>query len=521
MKPLIKVEPSGWRWALLACLLGALQAWAFTPWAAAWGRWAPSLAEVLAVGALVGLLHRAPRVGTAAWVGWGFGLGWLTGGTLWLYVSLHQFGGLPGWMAAGTVAALAGALSLYLALACAAWARWRRRLWAMDAALFGALWLLAEAARALIFTGFPWAASGYALIDSPLVGLAPWLGVYGMGQVLVTGVAAAVLALSLGQGRWSAWLALGAIGAAIGGLSAWNVSFVQPHGRPLNVTLIQGNVPQNEKFEATFQIEMMGWHAEQLLAAQGDLVMAPETVIPLLPADLPKGYWARLVKHFQQGPTAALIGVPLGSFKRGYTNSVVGISRATISQVDGFYRYNKYHLVPFGEFIPVGFHWFVQMMNIPLGDFTRGPVNAPSFEVGGQWIAPNICYEDLFGEDLAARFRGERTPAPTILANVSNLAWFGEEVAIFQHLQIARLRSMEFQRPTIRATNTGATVVIDHHGQVTASQPPHTRGMLVAQVQGTSGMTPFARWAAVWGLWPLILLASSIVWLFKASRRHP
>jgi apolipoprotein N-acyltransferase len=277
------------------------------------------------------------------------------------------------------------------------------------------------------------------------------------------------------------------------------------------VTLIQGNVPQNEKFEATYQIEMLGWHAEQLMAAKGDLVMAPETVIPLLPADLPQGYWHRLRKHFHKGPTAGLFGLPLGSFAEGYTNSVAGISPYTLGQPGGFYRYNKHHLVPFGEFIPWGFKWFVRMMNMPLGDFSRGPVNAPSFEVAGQWIAPNICYEDLFGEDLAARFVSGSTLAPTILANVSNLAWFGKDVAIYQHLQIARLRSMEFQRPTLRATNTGATVVIDHQGQVVASQPPNTRGALVAQVQGTKGLTPFAVWAGGYGLWPLIVLAGAVV----------
>lgn len=520
MNPLNKVEPSGWRWALLAALLGALQAWAFTPWAAAQFSWMPAVLEAIAVGALVALLHRAPRPKIAAWTGWGFGLGWLTGGTLWLYVSLHQFGGLPSWLAAGSVVLLAAALSLYLALACAGWTRWRRRHWAADAGLFGALWFLAEAARALIFTGFPWAASGYALIDSPLASLAPWLGVYGLGQVMVTGVAALVLAVSLGQSRVLALLGIVGLTLALSAVPG-GVNFVRPHGRALNVTLIQGNVPQNEKFEATYQIAMMGWHADQLLAAKGDLVVAPETVIPLLPADLPEGYWARLTKHFHRGSTAALIGVPLGSFKQGYTNSVAGISKTTQGEPGGFYRYNKYHLVPFGEFIPVGFHWFVQMMNIPLGDFSRGPVNAPSFEVAGQWIAPNICYEDLFGEDLAARFVSGRTPAPTILANVSNLAWFGKEVAIYQHLQIARLRSMEFQRPTLRATNTGATVVIDHRGQVVDSQPPNTRGALVTQVQGTTGLTPFARWAGNWGLWPLILLALAMTWVLKARRPGP
>jgi apolipoprotein N-acyltransferase len=519
-----KPAQPGWVRALVASVPGAAMALAFTPWAHSIGVWCPSLLSTLALSGLLVLLHAAFKPGYGAWTAWGFGTAWVSGGTFWLYVSLHQFGGLPAWLAVVAIVSLAAALSLYMALLGAAWVRWRRGRWAHDALLFGSLWLLAEAARALILTGFPWAASGYALIDTGLVALAPWLGVYGLAQVWATGVAAVVLATCLRQGLGVALISVCVAGVGVFGMQAVWPSFVQPHGRALSVSLIQGNVPQNEKFEATFQIEALGWHTRQLLQAQGDLVMAPETVIPLLPADLPEGYWRSLVDHFQQGQTAALFGVPFGSFKGGYTNSVAGISSGTRHESGGFYRYNKHHLVPFGEFIPDGFHWFVNLMNMPLGDFTRGPSNAPSFEVAGQWVAPNICYEDLFGEDLAARFTQGPTPPPTIMANVSNLAWFGRDAAIFQHLQIARMRSLEFQRPTLRATNTGATVVIDHLGRVTAEQPRNTQGILRATVQGMRGLTPFVRWAGPHGLWPLILLSTGMVLglIFSSCRaRHP
>lgn len=503
----------GLRWLGAGAAAGVLQALAFSPEMTRLTPSAPFVTTLLALGALVLLLHRVERPSQGAWAGWGFGTVWLVGGTGWMYVSLHRFGGLPSWLAGGSVLLLCAALSLYLALACAAWVRWRRRRWLPDALLLGALWLLAEAARALIFTGFPWAASGYTLVDSPLVALAPWLGVYGMGQVLITVVAAVVLVFSYQASvRTRAGLLAGTV-VLLWAAQAWlaPVSFVRVHGRPLDVTLLQGNVPQSEKFEPQHQGEALLWHAKQLVAAKGDLVVAPETAIPLLPSELPPDFWAALLKSFHQGGRSALIGVPLGSFEHGYTNSVIGVSKDTRGLEGGYYRYNKHHLVPFGEFIPWGFRWFVDMMNMPLGDFTRGPRNAPSFEVAGQWVAPNICYEDLFGEELAARFVGVLSPAPTILANVSNLAWFGEEVAIHQHLQIARLRSLEFQRPTIRSTNTGATVVIDHLGVVTDALSTNTQGVLRAQVQGTSGLTPFARWAGPWGLWPLIGLAVALV----------
>lgn len=509
--------PTG-RWILFGLMAGGVQALAFAPALSASGAWWPALAQTLAVALLVGLLHVAPRPAVAACLGWAFGSAWLLGGTGWMFVSLYRYGGLPAWLSALAVGLLCVALSIYLALAAWCWARWRRRRWGADALLFGALWSLAEVARAVIFTGFPWAASAYALVDSPLASLAPWVGVYGMGQVMATVVAAVVLAACLRRGLLPASTLLVAV---LLGSAAMDTSFVSPHGRPLQVTLLQGAVPQDEKFVPEHQLANLVWHAEQLAAARGDLVVAPETAIPLLPADLPLGYWDGLLAHFHQGSTAALIGVPLGSMEQGYTNSVAGVSPGTRDAPGGIYRYNKVHLVPFGEFIPWGFRWFVNMMNMPLGDFTRGPSRAPSFPVAGQWVAPNICYEDLFGEELAARFQPGQTPVPTVLANVSNLAWFGEHVAMAQHLQIARLRSLEFQRPTIRSTNTGATVVIDHRGQVTASLPFNTRGALQATVQGTTGLTPFARWAGAWGLWPLIGLAVGMVLALRVSRPGP
>jgi apolipoprotein N-acyltransferase len=154
------------------------------------------------------------------------------------------------------------------------------------------------------------------------------------------------------------------------------------------------------------------------------------------------------------------------------------------------------------------------MMNIPLGDFERGPLAAPSFEVDGERIAPNICYEDLFGEELAARFVPEAS-APTILANLSNIGWFGMTIAVEQHLRISRMRSLELQRPMIRATNTGATVIVDHRGTVTHALAPFTVGTLEGSVEGRVGLTPFASWAGPFGLWPLWALGAAMLLVFR------
>jgi apolipoprotein N-acyltransferase len=473
-----------------------------------------------AIALLAWAVHGAAP-GRAALLGWVFGTAWLGAATWWLFVSMHRYGGLPAPLAVAAVALLSAALSLYLAAAMAWVAHRRAGRPLADASRFAAGWLAAELARGVIFTGFPWAASGYTQVDGPLALLAPWLGVYGMGALLAW--AGALLALAAGQAPGAR---LRPTALAVGVLAlpaAWGIAVGPPDftqaGRSLAVALLQTNVAQDEKFAAERMPATLAWVAQTLTAAQADLVVTPETAVPLLPdqlQELAPGYWAGLQQHFSRpGGPAALVGVPLGNYDAGYTNSVVGLSAATAAPGTG-YRYDKTHLVPFGEFIPTGFRWFTELMNIPLGDFNRGPLNPPSFPVRGARVAPNICYEDLFGEELARRFADPAT-APTVLANISNIGWFGDSIAIPQHLNISRLRSLELQRPMLRATNTGATAVIDHRGVVQAALPPFTVGVLTTTVQGREGLTPFARWSAAAGLWPLWALAAlGLAWPGRA-----
>ena len=508
----------------LAAVCGALHSLAFLrPWA-----WPLQLLTLAWLAARVA--GEPPR--RAALVGLVFGTAWLVAGTWWLYISLHRFGGLPAWLAVLAVLLLSTFLSLYLAAAAAAFARWRSGYAGTDAMFFAALWMLAEIARAVLFTGFPWIAGGYAHVDAPLAALAPWVGVYGIG--FVAAALAAWVGLHARRGAARAGLAALAVGAVLAGLALAPAPRFSRATSLLSVTLLQGNVSQDEKFSVRHLPQALAWTREQLLAARGDLVVAPETVIPLLPSQLDPGYWRSLLDHFGGGRQAALIGLPLGDEAAGYTNSAAGISAATVALPGGHYRYDKHHLVPFGEFIPLGFRWFTELMHIPLGDFDRGPLVAPSFEVRSasgrvERVAANICYEDLFGEELAARFIAPAL-APTLFANISNIGWFGDTIAVDQHLQIARLRSLEFQRPTVRATNTGATVVIDHRGQVTHALAPYTQGVLDATLEARDGLTPFAWWAARFGLAAptlaaLLIVAISVAGSVRSARasrdRHP
>jgi apolipoprotein N-acyltransferase len=169
-------------------------------------------------------------------------------------------------------------------------------------------------------------------------------------------------------------------------------------------------------------------------------------------------------------------------------------------------HYRKNHLVPFGEFIPLRgiLGWFVNdVLSIPMSDLTNGGEHQPLLNLAGQQIAMNICYEDVFGEEIIRAL-----PQATLLLNTSNDAWYGDTAAAIQHNQIAQMRALETGRMLLRATNTGVTSVIGHDGVILKMLPQHEEGVLTAEVQGYAGATPYVRWGnmAVFSLL-LVMLA--------------
>jgi len=314
------------------------------------------------------------------------------------------------------------------------------------------------------------------------------------------------------------------VGALLGTLQ-----MTQPFGEPLRVRLIQGNIDQGEKFTPTqWRIAVQRYldlaqhkMPDQTLTPQ--LIMMPETMMVKFPQDIDPSIWQSLIDIAQKDQATLLLGSPLlNTQTRQYTNSIIAVTGQLTPQelilfskglvnntqtTNG--RYDKQHLVPFGEFVPLGFRWFVDLMHIPLGDFTSGVAPQMPFTVGQQRIAANICYEDIFGEELLAPIRNQSDPTQgaTILANFSNLGWFGDTWALRQHWQMARLRAIETARPVVRATNTGMTGAIDHYGRTVAFLKPMQGGYLDVTVQGQTGMTPYT----VWGDIPALALAGFIL----------
>jgi apolipoprotein N-acyltransferase len=496
---------------VVAAGLGALNTLSFAP--TPHGGWL----EIAIFACFYLWLTRTTGWKSALFTGWAFGFGNFVTGIWWLYVSMHFYGGMPAPLAGAALGLFSLYLGLYPALAAGLWSfcaghasngrsdtapfspTWH------GAFAFASAWALGEWARGYVFTGFPWLSSGYAQVDGPLAGFAPIAGVYGVGWVLALVAALLVQALvrawgarssnaSTSQSRGASTIAMpvaAAIAVIAAGLLLPLVPWTEPAGAPLDVRLLQGNVKQDMKFSEAGMNAALDEFQKLITQKPADLVVTPETAIPVLLQEMPQPFAIAVRRFADSTGTAILFGAVGGTITPDnrvvdYTNSLFGITPGQ----PGLYRYDKHHLVPFGEFVPWGFHWFVNLMNIPLGDFARGAPVQPPFLVHGQPVAANICYEDLFGEEIARTVR-ENPTSPGILINSTNLAWFGDTIALDQHLQIARMRSLETGRPMLRATNTGATAAIDAHGRVIARLPVYTVGSLDVRVEGTTGFTPY------------------------------
>jgi apolipoprotein N-acyltransferase len=387
-------------------------------------------------------------------------------------------------------------MALFPMLAGGLFKRWQPKAWWRQALFFAALIAAADWLRSWIFTGFPWLAVGYSQAPpSPLAGFAPLLGVHGLS--LLVALAGALLL------RWQVGLGFLAASTLIG-FGLQQVAWTTPVGAPISVALIQGNIPQEMKFRPEAFIRTLDLYRDLIEANPAQLTILPETAIPAFFDQLPPVYLDALKAAAQAHGGDLILGTLTGDGER-YWNSAVSFGSSPLQ------IYSKTHLVPFGETIPPGFSWFMNFASIPMSSFSRGPEIQAPLAVAGQQVAVNICYEDVFGEEIIRAL-----PQAGILANISNTAWFGRSLAQPQHLQIARLRAVETGRPMLRATNTGMTAVIAADGSLQASLPAFTQGVLKAEVRAYEGMTPYAHL----GNQGFLLLAAVFLLLSQLPRRR-
>lgn len=506
---------------LIALLTGAVGVGAFAPFY----HWPLALISLFF---LFVLWKQSKTTWRAFSCGFAWGLGLFGAGVSWIYVSLHVYGHMPAILAGLATLLFCGYLALYPALAGVAY-RWVSTRSALSptvalVVLMPACFVMFEYLRGWVVSGFPWLTMGYTQtpggeIAAQLRGYAAVVGVFGISWLLALTVGVGMLLLPRASGvvlskraRAASYLLL----ISIWGLGALltRYEWTESSGAPLKVALLQGNVDQDLKWRDEERMPTLVNYHQLVTASQAKLIVMPETALPDFLDRIPADFTESLKRHALQNGADILLGAPLVE-RPGGADAPYHLANSAVSiGVSPTQRYDKRHLVAFGEFVPPMFSWVYRWLKIPLADFSP-PADAPrAMQIGGHKIAVNICYEDAFGAEIAAQL-----PDAELLVNMSNMAWFGRSLAPGQHAQLSQMRAMETGRWMLRATNTGATAAINEKGVIVQELPIFTRDTLEVKAQPMKGATPYSRWRDAPALAILVICLLSTIALRNAARR--
>jgi len=480
---------------LIAMILGALAVLGFAPFFI-------FPANILSLAGLCYLWIKAGNPKTAFKLGFQYGLGLFGAGIYWIYISLHDFGNMPWWFAGFSTFCLCAFMALFVALV-----GWFSKRLGSPLISIPVLWGLSDWTRSWIFTGFPWLTMGYSQVPhSPLAGFIPLVGVYGVSVIAV--FFAALIANWLANSPSNLISKRNTIAAlmlviVIGGVLK-TAEWTLPIGKPISVALLQGNIAQDEKWSPETAQNTINQYIEMTQASKAKLIVLPETAFPVISSQIDPSIKDALNTRAKQNNGDMIVGLvefneATNSTPSEYFNSAVSFG----SNPNQTYRKN--HLVPFGEFIPLKLvlGWIYRdYLHMPLSDLSRGGSQQKPMNLAGQKVAVNICYEDVFGNEII-----HQLPNATLLVNISNDAWYGLSYAADQHMQFSQARALETGRMVLRATNNGATAIIDQHGYILAHAPHYTKTTLNALAQGYKGSTPYVRW----GNWPFIIFCFSAI----------
>jgi len=440
--------------------------------------------------------------------GYLFGVGYFGLGVTWVSVSMVRFGGMSFALSIALTALLVLVLSFYTGGV----GYLSRKIFNKASPvvnlllLFPAFFVLLEWTRGWLFTGFPWIDVGYSQIMSPISSWFPIGGVYSVSLIVsvIAGCFVAFLFVAQSQRKW---LTLGLAGflvfSGLLSLISWSV----PVGKPLKASLIQGNIPQEMKWRPSQRQPTIDLYSQLTFDNwESDIVIWPETALPAY-FHQAEGFLRSFALKAQENKTSMLIGLPSAKEVDGenaYFNSAVILDQG------GLQLYNKYHLVPFGEYIP--FKWLLGdllgFMNIPMANFKNSSKHQPVVNMAGLKGAISICYEDVFGEEVI-----HGLPEANFLINISNDAWFGDSLAPHQHLQKARVRSLETARPMLRSTNNGISAVIDHNANILGTSPQFKQHVLTVNFQPMQGSTLYVI------VGNYLMLAVTVLMLFFGWRQ--
>jgi apolipoprotein N-acyltransferase len=504
---------SGWRQLLAAFATGAFSALAFEPFAIF-----PAL--LLGFAVLVLLLdgtHFQPRpILRAALVGFFFGFGQFAVGMYWVGYAFFVDPSEHLWQLPIGIAGLPALLAIFTALACAVAARfWRVGLFRI--VLFTLIYAAAEWLRGHVLSGFPWNLPGYGWAALPPVLQSTALfGVYGLS--LLTVLFGASLAVFIDNDRKREWLlpvALLALFVVIASLGSLRQTFTPTTMLPhVALRIVQPNIPQAEKYLPRFVARNWDRLIDLSRTQNGFTpthIIWPEAAPPFLLQRAPVALdqITLLTAHGSVLMTGAVRGELLADGTRRFFNSFYIFGRA--GQLIGVY--DKFHLVPFGEYLPLEPLLSALGLSklVGIGDFASGEGPRTFHIPGAPPVGPLICYEIIFPGAVTAE------PRPGWLVNVSDDSWFGPWAGPQQHLLIARVRAIEEGLPVVRATNTGISAVIDPLGRITASLHLNEAGVLDARLPQSLTATPYARFGDLIFLTMIATCALSCVILARKN----
>lgn len=498
---------------LIALLAGIAQGFSLAP--------ANEWLQLAALALLFFIFAGVRTVKAGFFTGFLFGIGWFAFSLAWLYVSVHDYGYQPAVFAAFVVFIFSCYLALYPAAvgALCAWSRRRGSSAAlMLLATVPAAWGLSEWLRGVLFSGFPWSAVSYAHVDGFLSAFAPICGADGINflAAFISGCAALLL-LERKNLKGIALALAGLLVVFSLAFALTGIRWSEPY-KSLPVRLVQGGIAQDEKFSPMGSITSFERYVRLMNekpVPENGLIVLPETIFPIPLQQLKPEIWTKFTQVTDGGDALMFGGFLRG--EDGYRNSAVLVEHEKIVQ-----SYTKKHLVPFGEYVPTGFRWFIDMLQIPMGDLLQGGADQKAFEIDGVAVAPLLCYEDLFASEIREWWQDGK--APNLLVNLSNLGWFGDTHALPQHLNISRMRAMEFARPVIRATNTGMTAYVTSSGEAVSELPAMKPGKLDVEVVTAQGApTPFVKFGSFpWlGAMVLLLISAILALLFRKRHRLP